>query len=186
VTLPCRHSRPTTPSDEGFTLIELLVASLLLAVVVAGSVSLTERSGAMSSTSNTRYRQQSLVDADLARVRRLNDRYSCASGACTSSGSTDPDKNGYFPPTVGTAPNITNSTAGNAFETLCSSTNLVNQLVTDIGTPPAALTGSGITYAIDTTNQAQVHRYTITYSNSSTGEVLRKVTLTPTTVAWCP
>jgi hypothetical protein len=170
--------------------LELLVASTLLGVMIAGSVSLTEASGRMSSTTSNRYRQQSLVDADLARVRRLNDRYTCTSGTCSSAGSSDPGKNGYFPapPSPSTSPTAcTTGTACKTFENLCQSTNLITQLVSDIGPPPAALTTAGITYVIDSTpaSQAQVHRYRITYRNSA-NEVLRKITLMPTTVAWCP
>jgi hypothetical protein len=179
--------------------VELLVASVIMAIAVIGSVTLTQRSGVTSSAATARYRQQSLVDADVARIRRLNDRYTCFSGTCTSGGTSDPGKNDYFPTPVGTVPNITNSTAGNNFEALCKSTGLITQLVTDIGTPSAALTAAGITYSIDTNNQGQqtvsefgtnvvrnLHRYTVTYTSSTSGEVLRRITLVPTTASWCP
>jgi type II secretory pathway pseudopilin PulG len=182
----------------GFTLVELLASALLLSIAVVGSVTLTQRSGITSSAATTRYRQQALVDADVARIRRLNDRYTCFSGTCTSAGTTDPGRNDYFPTPVGTPP--ANGTAGSNFENLCKSTGLITQLVADIGTtPPTALSNAGITYSIDTDNQGQqtvsefgttvvrnLHRYTVIYTNSTNGELLRRITLVPTTVSWCP
>jgi prepilin-type N-terminal cleavage/methylation domain-containing protein len=184
----------------GFSLVELLVASVIMTIAVVGSVTLTQRSGATSSAASARYQQQSLVDADVARIRRLNDRFTCFSGTCTSAGTTDPGKNDYFPTPVGAAPNIINSTAGDNFEALCRSTVLITQLVADIGTtPPSALTSAGVTYTIDTSNQGEqplgssppnlqsnLHRYTVTYTSAASGEVLRRVTFVPTTVSWCP
>ncbi|KEF41335.1 MAG: hypothetical protein ER33_11850 [Cyanobium sp. CACIAM 14] len=177
---------------------ELMVSSVLLVLALTGTAILFLESNRSSSAATTRYNQQALVDRDLARVRRLNDRYTCFSGSCTSLGTSELGKNDFFPTPTATALNG-NSFAGNAFETLCNSTNLITQLVSEIGTTPASLTAAGITYSIDTSNQGQqtvnefgvnyirnLHRYTITYSDSSSGELLRRVTLVPTTVSWCP
>ncbi len=182
----------------GFSLVELMVSSVLLVLALTGTSVLFVESNRSSAAAETRYRQQALVDTDLARVRRLNDRYTCSTGSCTSLGSVELGKHDFFPPPVSTAANG-NSSAGQLFEALCNSTGLITQLVADIGAPPAALTGAGITYSIDTANQGQqtvsefgtnvvrnLHRYTITYTNGTSGELLRRVTLVPTTVAWCP
>ncbi len=189
-----RRQRP----PEGFSLVELMVSSVLLVLALSGTSMLFMESNRSSATTTTRYQQQALVDRDLTRVRRLNDRYTCFSGTCTSLGTVELGKNDFFPTPTSSAANG-NSAAGNAFEALCRSTGLISQLVTDIGATPAALTAAGITYSINSANQGQqtvsefgtnvvrnLHRYTITYSNSSTGELLRRVTLVPTTVAWCP
>ncbi len=191
---PHRRSR----GAGGFSLVELMVASVLLVVALTGTSVLFVESNRSSAAAETRYRQQALVDTDLARVRRLNDRYTCSSGSCTSLGSLELGKNDFFPPPTSTAANG-NSSAGQLFEALCNSTGLITQLVTDIGTPPAALTTAGVSYSVDSANQGQqtvsefgtnvvrnLHRYTITYTNSISGELLRRVTLVPTTVAWCP
>ncbi len=193
---PARGGRHRPP--EGFSLVELMVASVLLVLALTGTSMLFMESNRSSATTTTRYQQQSLVDQDLTRVRRLNDRYTCVNGTCTSLGTVELGKNDFFPTPASTAANG-NSAAGNAFEALCRSTGLISQLVADIGATPAALTAAGITYSIDSANQGQqtvsefgtnvvrnLHRYTITYSNSSNGELLRRVTLVPTTVAWCP
>jgi type II secretory pathway pseudopilin PulG len=182
----------------GFSLVELMVSSVLLVLALTGTSVLFVESNRSSAAAETRYRQQALVDTDLARVRRLNDRYSCSTGSCTSLGSLELGKHDFFPPPVSNAANG-NSSAGQLFEALCNSTGLITQLVADIGAPPAALTGTGITYSIDTANQGQqtvsefgtnvvrnLHRYTITYTSTASGELLRRVTLVPTTVAWCP
>jgi hypothetical protein len=180
--------------------VELLVATALMTIAVVGSVTLTQSSGLTSRAATARYRQQSLVDADVARIRRLNDRYTCFSGTCTSSGSTDPGKNGFFPTPPSTSPLACGTgTACSNFENLCRSTGLITQLVTEIGTTPTALSNAGVTYSIDTANQGQqtvsefgtnvvrnLHRYTVTYTSSTSGEQLRKVTLVPTAAAWCP
>lgn len=191
---PPRRSR----GAGGFSLVELMVSSVLLVLALTGTSVLFVESNRSSAAAETRYRQQALVDTDLARVRRLNDRYTCRTGTCTSLGSTELGKNDFFPTPTSTAANG-NSSAGQLFEALCNSTSLITQLVTDIGAPPSTLTAAGITYGVDTANQGQqtvsefgtnvvrnLHRYTITYTNSSSGELLRRVTLVPTTVAWCP
>jgi prepilin-type N-terminal cleavage/methylation domain-containing protein len=182
----------------GFSLVELMVSSVLLVVALTGTSILFMESNRSSAATTTRYNQQALVDSDLARVRRLNDRYTCFSGTCTSLGTAELGKNDFFP-TPASAAVDGNSTAGAAFETLCNSTQLITPLVNQIGSTPAALSSAGISYSIDTNNQGQqtvsefgvnvvrnLHRYTITYVNSSTGELLRRVTLVPTTVSWCP
>ena len=191
---PPRRSR----GAGGFSLVELMVSSVLLVLALTGTSVLFVESNRSSAAAETRYRQQALVDTDLARVRRLNDRYSCSTGTCTSLGSVELGKNDFFPVPTSNAANG-NSSAGQLFEALCNSTSLITQLVADIGATPSTLTAAGITYSIDTANQGQqtvsefgtnvvrnLHRYTITYTNSSSGELLRRVTLVPTTVAWCP
>jgi type II secretory pathway pseudopilin PulG len=197
------HPTPIPPPRRsrgagGFSLVELMVSSVLLVLALTGTSVLFVESNRSSAAAETRYRQQALVDTDLARVRRLNDRYTCSSGTCTSLGTVELAKNDFFPPPTSNAANG-NSSAGLAFEALCNSTGLITQLVADIGATPSTLTAAGITYSIDSANQGQqtvsefgtnvvrnLHRYTITYTNSSSGELLRRVTLVPTTVAWCP
>ncbi|MCP9860830.1 MULTISPECIES: hypothetical protein [unclassified Cyanobium] len=178
-----RRQRPVS----GFSLVELMVASLLLVLSLTGTSVLFMESNRSSAAASLRYRQQALVDTDLARVRRLNDRYTCASGTCTSLGAEELEKDDFFPAPTSTAADG-NSAAGNSFEALCQSNGLITQLVADIGPTPSGLTAAGITYAVDPNNQEGVHRYTITYSytNSTSIEVLRRVMLVPTTVAWCP
>jgi type II secretory pathway pseudopilin PulG len=183
---------------DGFTMVELLISSVLLVLALVGTAVLFMESNRSSAATSSRYNQQALVDSDLARVRRLNDRYTCFSGTCTSLGTVELGKNDFFPTPASMDLNG-NSAAGNGFEALCNSTSLITQLVSEIGTTPAALTAAGITYAIDTNNQGQqtvsefgtnvvrnLHRYTITYTDRSSGELLRRVTLVPTTVSWCP
>lgn len=162
-----------------------MVASVLLVLSLTGTSILFIESNRSSAAATLRYRQQALVDTDLARVRRLNDRYTCASGTCTSLGTVEPGKNDFFPAPTSTDADG-NSAAGNTFEALCNSTGLITQLVADIGPTPSGLTSAGISYIVDPNNQGGVHRYMITYSNSTSGEVLRRVMLVPTTVAWCP
>ncbi len=189
---------PLQVETTGFTLVELLISSVLLVVALTGTSVLFMESNRSSAAASSRYNQQALVDTDLARVRRLNDRYTCVSGTCTSLGTVELGKNDFFPTPTSTALDG-NSAAGDAFEALCNSTSLISPLVREIGATPAVLTAAGITYAIDTDNQGQqtisefginvvrnLHRYTITYSDGSSGELLRRVTLVPTTVSWCP
>ncbi len=118
---------PRRSHDAGFSLVELMVASVLLVLALTGTSVLFVESNRSSAAAETRYRQQALVDTDLARVRRLNDRYTCSTGICTSLGSVELGKNDFFP-------------------------------------PPASSAANG----------------------NSSGELLRRVTLVPTTVAWCP
>ncbi len=196
--IPFPRHRQRGRVARGFSLVELMVSSVLLVLALTGTSVLFVESNRSSAAAALRYRQQALVDTDLARVRRLNDRYTCSSGVCTSLGTLELGKNDFFPSPVSTAA-TGNSSAGASFEALCNSTGLITQLVTDIGATPSTLTAAGITYSVDTTNQGQqtisefgtnavrnLHRYTITYTNAASGELLRRVTLVPTTVAWCP
>ena len=179
-----------------------MVSSVLLVLALTGTSVLFVESNRSSAAATLRYRQQSLVDADLARVRRHNDRYTCSSGTCTSLGTVELGKNDFFPPPTSTAA-TGNSAAGDSFEALCNSTTLINQLVADIGSAPANLTTAGIAYTIDSNSQGEqtisefgtdvtrnLHRYTITYTYTNTEnnsvELLRRVSLVPTTAAWCP
>ncbi len=196
--IPFPRHRQRPRGARGFSLVELMVSSVLLVLALTGTSVLFIESNRSSAAATLRYRQQALVDTDLARVRRLNDRYTCSSGTCSSLGTVELGKHDFFPPPVSTDA-TGNSTAGNTFEALCNSTVLISQLVSDIGATPSTLTAAGVTYSIDTANQGQqtisefgttvvrnLHRYTITYTNSTSGELLRRVTLVPTTVAWCP
>jgi hypothetical protein len=175
-----------------------MASSMLLVLAITGASTLFMQSKDSSSAATTRYNQQALVDTDLARVRRLNDRYTCFSGTCTSLGAAELGKNDFFPIPISSDLNG-NSAAGNGFEALCNSTSLLTRLVTEIGATPPTLTAAGIIYAIDADNQGQqtvsefgtnvvrnLHRYTITYTDINSGELLRRVTLVPTTVSWCP
>ena len=88
---------PLRVDAAGFTLVELLISSVLLVVALTGTSVLFMESNRSSAAASTRYNQQALVDTDLARVRRLNDRYTCVSGTCTSLGTVELGKNDFFP-----------------------------------------------------------------------------------------
>lgn len=95
--IPYPRHRQRTRGARGFSLVELMVSSVLLVLALTGTSVLFIESNRSSAAATLRYRQQSLVDTDLARVRRLNDRYTCSSGTCSSLGTVELGKHDFFP-----------------------------------------------------------------------------------------
>ncbi|MEB3333227.1 MAG: hypothetical protein VKI83_12135 [Synechococcaceae cyanobacterium] len=172
------------------TLVELLVGSVLLAFVIAGSARMFILNSVQSESMRLRYELQARIDRDMAVVRRMNDRYSCASGSCTSQRSTDPSKSQYLP-SFSMPMTISETTIVNNFEARCyykSGVDLVSPLVAELNNTTLLPVPSGLRRVAEAGSATQqgVHRYSITYSRLDTGEVLRKVILVPTTAGWCP
>lgn len=171
---------------QGFTLVEVLVVVVALAAGLAGIASLVAIGGRNQQALNTRNNQADAIAADIAEVRRINDRYTCkdltaATGGNCLINTTDPSQNDYYPTTANGRTN---------FDARCNytgATDLVTPLAALIPTnsnTSAALTAAGVTRTIDTANQGNAHRYTVTYTAG--GQTLATATYVPTTAAWCP
>jgi type II secretory pathway pseudopilin PulG len=171
---------------EGFTLVEVLVVVVALAAGLAGIASLVAIGGRNQQALNTSNKRADAIAADIAEVRRINDRYTCAGLTAASGGNcvistNDPSQDDYYPTTVNGRTN---------FDARCNyegATDLVTPLAALIPTnsnASAALTATGVTRTIDTANQGSAHRYTVTYTAG--GQTLATATYVPTAAAWCP
>ncbi len=185
-------ARPAACAQQarGFSLIEMVQAAAILLMVAGAAATVVIRTGSMTRATQVRYALEAAVDADVAVVQQLNDRYTCASGTCAVA-SSQPDRSGYFPSRTGVDADSNNLDDGTqAFELKClSPTELVNPLVSAINALPQP-SGLNRTAEADTVPSSGTalayHRYTVTYTATEGGEVMRQLTLTPTTVAWCP
>ncbi len=171
---------------QGFTLVEVLVVVVALAAGLAGIANLVAIGGRNQVALNTSNKRADAIRADIAEVRRINDRYTCAGLTAASGGNclistTDPSQDDYYPTTGNGRANF------DARCTYTGATDLVTPLAALIPTnsnASAALTATGVTRTIDTTNQGNAHRYTVTYT--ADGQTLATATYVPTTAAWCP
>lgn len=181
-----RHCQIRHEWVAGFTLTEVLVMAFVLMVGTAAVATLTGIIGRNQIELNTANRTADAISADIAEVRRMNDRFTCA-GLTTSSGgncvisTSDPDQDGYYPSNVDGQANFRNRC------TYQGGAELVTPLAALIpanSSASAALTAAGVTRTIDTANQGNAHLYSVTYSAG--GNTIATLTLVPTTAAWCP
>jgi prepilin-type N-terminal cleavage/methylation domain-containing protein len=177
---------------RGFSLIEMIQAAAILLMVAGAAATVVIRTGSMTRATQERYAREAAVDAEVAVIQKLNDRYTCANATATCAvATTQVDRNGYFPPRSGVDADRNNLDDGTqAFELKClSPTALVAPLVDVINAlpDPNDLHRSAEVDTVPSSGTALAyHRYTVTYKANASGEVMRQLTLTPTTVAWCP
>jgi prepilin-type N-terminal cleavage/methylation domain-containing protein len=184
------HPRPLQPrvaARAGFSLVEVLVVVVAISLGLVGIASLTAIGGRNQAQLNTSNRRADAINADIAEVRRINDRYTCAALTVASGGScvinpSDVDQDGFYP---------TNANGRSNFADRCNYNGTGVDLVTGLAaliptssSASATLTAADVTRTIDTANQGSAHRYTVTYS--ADGNTIATLTLVPTTAAWCP
>ncbi len=189
LSLPLRSST-TASNQEGFTLLETIIALLLITITVLGSATVTNFATRQFRDSARLNELNALVETDLAEVRTANDRLICNNLAVTTNcqiAGSDPDRNTFFP-ALGQANSIANITS---FNNLCAATTATTGFANQFKSqyldlnPPTSGPNNPIFRNVVLENGG--HRYTVIYTrNSSTGPLIRQVTLVPTTVAWCP
>lgn len=180
--------------NAGFSLVELMVSMVLFAIVSAGSLGLFTIATRQANLTRQLQEEEFAIRLDLATIQALNDRYTCASGTCLiDSDGEPPGQNEYYP---------SNSTDQTTFASLCSSGGLAGKTTAASGTTPSSATGLvGLINATNTptaftnlgisrttledSSSPSANRYTVTWKGSD-GSVLRQISLTPTTAAWCP
>lgn len=177
----------TDPKTAGFTFLEVLVAMLVLSIAALGGVALINGSILQLRRGGALNEINALIETDLAAVRTANDRLVCANGACSIS-ADDLNSDEFFPAAAADIPFFENlcsyrtGTAGSF--TFAATSGFAEQLRTRL---PAANARIARGFVVEN----EGHRYTLTYSSNGLGNdpqvgVLRQVTLTPATTAWCP
>ncbi|QPN58975.1 prepilin-type N-terminal cleavage/methylation domain-containing protein [Synechococcus sp. CBW1002] len=201
LTATCRSGHRS--GEAGFNLIELLISSVILLITLVGAVTISVTSSMNSFRTGQRYEQEGAIDADLALIQRYNDRFTCRSGTCEihekdNSSAPPMTKDDFFPDAApsSTQPDTNNDgiadtaeTALEAVQDRCRYLNnldLVTELKALIETDLPVPTGLQRTIAVDSATQGGAHRYTVTYTNLASNEVMRQMTLSPATVSWCP
>ncbi|MFY8149306.1 MAG: hypothetical protein ACOVNL_08835 [Prochlorococcaceae cyanobacterium] len=179
---------------------EVLISSVILLVTLVGAVTISVTSSMDSYQTGLRYQKEASIDADLAQIQRFNERYTCVSGTCLIQAGTAATmgKNDYFPDPVASdlRPDADHDgvadVAEGALEIIQNRCRYLNSL--DLVTPLKDLIEASLpvpdglqrTIAVDPTTQAGAHRYTVTYVDPTSNEVMRQMTLIPSAVAWCP
>ncbi len=187
-------------AEAGFSLVELLISSVILLVTLVVAVTISVTSSMDSYRTGLRYQKEAAIDADLARIQRFNDRFTCVSGTCVIQPGTTGEmgKDAYFPNPVpsSTRPDLDHD--GVADEAEAALENIQNRCrylqSLDLVTPLQQLIQASLpmpeglerTIAVDAATQGGAHRYTVTYVDPNSSEVMRQMTLVPAMVAWCP
>ena len=176
------HPSSCRRADSAYTLVELVLATLLFVIAGVGSVTLFTLTIRQVLDTQDLQEEQFAIAADQADILRLNDRYSCASGACTASTSATnpPGESEYIP----------NDQVGqNTFYGWCNQGSLVDPLVSQLQALAlsAQMVSLGISRAVEKENSGvpSAHRYSVTW-RSRDNAILRQITLSPTIAAWCP
>lgn len=180
-------------TSSGFNLVEILIASVILLISLVGAVEISGRSGMLGFLAGQRYEREAAIDEDLAIIQRMNDRFTCVSGICRvlPDDEGDMDKNDYFPNPIGTDADgdgvaDAQESAVENVQNRCRHTGGLD-LVTPLKTLLDALPQpAGLRRTITVDQPTGAHRYTVTYTDTATNEVMRQMSLVPTAVAWCP
>ncbi len=183
--------------NAGFSLVELMVSMVLFAIVSAGSLGLFTIATRQANLTRQLQEEEFAIRLDLATIQALNDRYTCASGTCLiDSNGEPPGQNEYYPSTTTHQANFASlCSSGGLAGTTTSTTSAIGTVNTSatglVGlinatTPPPAFTNLGISRTtLEDSGSPSANRYTVTWKGSD-GSVLRQISLTPTTAAWCP
>ncbi len=195
------HHRPPAAdprdAEAGFSLVEILVGVVILASALgmAGAMNGVATRGLSSSTVlNDR---NAAVDADIAMVRSMAERYTWCSGAPSLEASdpttclgNSPSDESYFSPAVSLQDAKDNGDVGNGnkanFERACQDGSLSDDLIQRINNRP---TPAGITRsAAGITSAGRTHRISVLYqtARNDANPVVRSVVITPPVASFCP
>jgi type II secretory pathway component PulJ len=198
------HVRPsslvsTEPAEAGFSLVEVLVGAILLAISLgmAGAMNGVATRGISNSTAvNDR---NAAVDANIALIRSLVERYTWCSGAPALEASDvptclarNPSDESYYSPAVSPedvleAPQIGNNSRA-LFEAACQNGTLTTDLINQINSLPLPQPdGTTRNVSAINVNNIPTHRIQILFESPSTDKnsVVRSLVITPPVAAFC-
>lgn len=179
------------PAPGGFTLVEGLIASAILALVASGTAIGLISSNRMMQQGGNSTRIDTLIDADINKLKNAADSYTYCTGAYTWDGSTcnsvGPQNERYYFPAATSG----SDTAAVAFGTACSNGTMTNALRSAMNGGDATLalaaeaTALGVTRSQVTLADATSHRLQVDYTAPSLGNP-RRIQFIPIAAAWCP
>ncbi len=191
------HHRKHT---QGFTLVETLVGLIIISLAVVSSVTLTNSSNVQFRRGERVNELNQLVEADIAAVRRANDRMVCNNATCTISGG-DPTRSDYFPVTTPVAfcnnPNPDTCLSGGEITNrnfvwnpagggLCRSSTPDGGFAFQLNGLLAAAAPLNTRLARVMNRSADGQLYTLVYTEAANGRFLRQISLVPAIFSWCP
>lgn len=182
-----RARRPGGLSANGFTLVEALVASAILAVVASSTAIAWVSANRMQLQGSNRTRIDTLIDADINKLKQAADNYTYCSGSYTWSGATcngvGPQNERYYFPAATDA--ITIDAVD--FATACDDGTMTDSLRTAMDGIALSSEASalGISRSTVTLADANSHRLQVDYSAPSLNNP-RRIQIIPIAAAWCP
>ena len=172
----------------GFSLVEIMIATVIFAMVSAGSLGLFSVTTRQSKISRQLQEEEFAIRLDLASIQNMNDRFTCYSGTCQiDTVGAAPGQAEYYPDNASALVKFNYLCSNNALLVVPSST-YGSGLVALINATarPTELVSLGITrtVTVDSTSPT-ASRYSVSWTGSD-GSLLRQMSLTPTAAAWCP
>jgi len=193
-----RRATDAQHAEAGFSLVEILVGVVILAgaLAMAGAMNGVAIRGLNSSTIlNDR---NAAVDADIAMVRSMAERFTWCSGAPSLEASDTPTCLGnlpsdesYFSPAVSQDDALIYEEVGNPskanFEQACRDGTLSDGLIQRINDRPTPAGFSRTAAGINSGGE-RTHRIQVLYQTARTDEnqVVRSVVITPPVASFCP
>lgn len=178
---------------NGFSMLEPLLASVILAIITAGTALMLISANRLSQNADVVDNSEWNINTDFSAIQRLSRRFTCCSGSClvqipTTYGTTkscavnNPDDDRYFYPQLDDTA-TTSINEPSAVDTLCNDANNTT-FMTPLKTAVDAIASpSGI---IRTTTIKEDHALEISYSNSVNNQVRRVAIIVPPMAFWCP
>lgn len=179
--------RPRLTPSGGFTLVEALVASVILAVVASSTAIAWVSSNRMQLKGSSYARIDTLIDADINKLKQAADNFTYCSGSYTTSGATcnsvvSQNERYYFP-----AATDASQTAAQAFATACANGTMTASLRSAMD--GIALSSEASALGISRSNvslaDAASHRLQVDYTAPSLNNP-RRIQIIPIAASWCP
>ncbi|MCP9886735.1 prepilin-type N-terminal cleavage/methylation domain-containing protein [Cyanobium sp. ATX 6A2] len=194
-------SRQGTTCCSGFTLLEVIVSAVILVVATLGSITAFNLATRSIRGTGLFVEQNREIDRDISEISRLSEIYTaCVPGsgsgsipanpntACTDTLSglvVAPNSSFYYFPDPANASDVA------AFETSCGSSTPTSHItfgfrsaIDSLDQPGAGITRQNAT-RVDGSDAGN-HLVEILWVDSSDGDELRRMRLSPLVTAWCP